>query len=281
MLTRLRDHAVELAWRHWTALGVRGVAPAPTVAIDLEALIAFTPAIAAADPRLADEARDWCARIARGQVAVARLKQIARRFPSHDDLDLPAIAIAAALGRPPELATSGKSAEPVLANPALLQLRARHAFGGGTRADLLVTLLRRHDERGGARVAELTGDGATKRNTQLLLDELTAAGLVERLDTGNTARYRLVRAKALAELLAPIPATLVSWPERLTIAARLLDVATQTASRSATTRAVELTRAMTALRPTASTIFERGPVAIGVDATLEMTERWALSLLPL
>ena len=68
--------AVELLWRQWTALGVAGVAPHPAQAVDLEALIAFTPFVAHADPRLADEARDWCARIGPRFVSISRLRKI-------------------------------------------------------------------------------------------------------------------------------------------------------------------------------------------------------------
>jgi hypothetical protein len=58
----LRNHALELAWRQWTLLGVAGTAPPPDQTVDLEALIAFTPFVTQADPRLEHETIDWCAR---------------------------------------------------------------------------------------------------------------------------------------------------------------------------------------------------------------------------
>ena len=78
MSDELLRHAVELAWRHWTTLGVRGVAPAPRYPVDLEALIAFTPFIAAGDPRLDEETRDWCTRIGPDFVSVSRLRQLVK-----------------------------------------------------------------------------------------------------------------------------------------------------------------------------------------------------------
>src|SRR2546428_260977 len=57
----------DLAWQHWTELGVSGwrlrerQRPAEVdVAIDPEPLIFLTAAVAGIDPRLRDEAIDWC-----------------------------------------------------------------------------------------------------------------------------------------------------------------------------------------------------------------------------
>jgi hypothetical protein len=65
-----------LLWKQWTVLGVAGVGELPQQAVDLEALIAFTPFVASADPRLVSEATDWCARIGRSFLSISRLRQI-------------------------------------------------------------------------------------------------------------------------------------------------------------------------------------------------------------
>ena len=61
----LRRNVVDLCWGAWSELGVSGWSRTHmTWAIDPEPLIVFT-AIADLDPRLRDEALDWCIRNSR------------------------------------------------------------------------------------------------------------------------------------------------------------------------------------------------------------------------
>ena len=74
----IQNHAVELLWKQWTALGVAGVGNPAKQAIDLEALIAFTPFVGQMEPRLIEESIDWCARIGTSFISISRLRQILR-----------------------------------------------------------------------------------------------------------------------------------------------------------------------------------------------------------
>lgn len=276
MADRITKDAVEFAWRQWTALGVRGVAPIPDDAIDLEALIAFTPTIAAAEPRLAAEARDWCVRIGPGFVSVSRLKQLLGWFPDAKPHALIAETIDAALRKRPSVKTSGKSRQPELGRPALLSLRARRVFGVGARADLVVALLRRRDHDGVV-ASDLATLGYSKRTIASLLDDLASAGVADRRSVRNTATFSLARDQALADLLAPIPKRIPSWLERFAIVAAVL-AAARTAT-SPVSHAVELNHVLDRVAPLVQSLSLKAPIARGPDAVIAAVDRWANDLL--
>ncbi len=73
---RLTGAATALAWSLWAEMGVSGWQRNHTShAIDPERLILFTAFLGDADPRLRDEATDWC--IAYGRyVSAARLRNL-------------------------------------------------------------------------------------------------------------------------------------------------------------------------------------------------------------
>jgi hypothetical protein len=71
----LVEQLLDLAWSHWAALGVAGAVPAADVPVDLEALLVLTADLAPEDPRLRDEALDWCNRF-HGFASKPRLKQL-------------------------------------------------------------------------------------------------------------------------------------------------------------------------------------------------------------
>lgn len=79
---QLIEAALDLAWSHWTGLGVRGTAVPPDSAIDPEALIYLTASLAAYDPRLRDEAADWWTRFQR-HVSLPRLSHLEKKLDPH------------------------------------------------------------------------------------------------------------------------------------------------------------------------------------------------------
>ena len=278
MESLLRD-AIELAWRQWTALGVRGVAPIPEDAIDLEALIAFTPSIATAEPRLAAEARDWCARIGPDFISVSRLKQLQKLFPAIKTQQLARDAIDAALRRGRGIATTGKSRAPDLGRPTILALRARRVFGIGARADLIIALLRRRGRSDGVYASDFVALGYTKRTIALILDDLASAGVVESLPTRNSATYWLERDRPILDLLAPVPTRIPKWVERLGIVAAILDVTSRTTGKSRVSLAVELQRVFDHTAPLIRSLEMSAPTGRGPDQIVDTTMAWAAGLL--
>src|SRR6201989_1176838 len=130
MSKAIQAAALELLWKQWTAVGVAGVASVPTHAVDLEAMIVFTPFVAELDPRLADESLDWCLRIGKKHIALSRLRQLQRRFSvlmPDSSFDLAGqLFMNRAMAPASTLAgLSKKSRPPSLDLPCLIQRRCR------------------------------------------------------------------------------------------------------------------------------------------------------------
>src|SRR5271155_4949218 len=90
MLPELRERvwqgSLGFAWRQWAQAGVAAnIAGYDRWAIDPEALILFTIAVARRDPRLFDEVLDWIA-LNRQLLSMQRLRNLSRRFPVDRDL---------------------------------------------------------------------------------------------------------------------------------------------------------------------------------------------------
>lgn len=282
MSASLQKEAVELAWRHWTALGVAGVAPLPEVAVDLEALIAFTPFIAAQEPRLERECVDWCTRIGPDTVSISRLRQVARLMPARFESaahDLPGLAIAASSSPRSDAGLSNKSRPPRLAHPSLIQLRSRRIFGLGARADILVALAMRGRGAEPVRISAMVSAGYTKRAVAMVIEDLTAAGLLEKLSSHGAAGYKLSRPAPLRALLGPWPKKVPRWPERLALVATVLEVWRQHGARAPSTHAIELAKALDRLRPMAAAIEQSPPLNGRPPVILANVDRWARGLL--
>jgi hypothetical protein len=278
MSEELQKRAIELAWRQWTTLGVAGVAPLFEQAIDLEALIAFTPFVAVAEPRLERECIDWCIRIAPSFVSISRLRQILRRMPSRtgEGFDLVKLVIEKSKRHADVSRLSGKSRRPHLEFPSLLQLRSRYVFGVGARADVIamMAMLPRHDA---FRTSAIQPDGYTKQAVATVIDELVDAGVLERLGARPATRYKVLRVAPLHALLAPLPKRVPRWPARFALSASILETWRVYGTR--TSYAVELAKVLDRLSPLAAVIDEKPPIAGPSKTVLERLERWSIALL--
>jgi hypothetical protein len=253
----LASAALGVAWQQWTALGVAGTVAPPDHAIDLEALILFTPVLRYDDPRLYDEAFDWCVHHAQRLVSIARLRRLRAALPdeARDAYDQFAACVnATATPRvtwPTNHAgaktrTSGKSQPPDLRHPALLQLRLRCLFGVTARADVLLRFLRPIMTQEASPNMTLTVStfadlGYSKPAIADVLTDLTMAGLVERWRRGNRDYYELTHVEALQALVGgALPATAPSWATRFRIVASLLSAETATREKKPVVQAVAI-----------------------------------------
>lgn len=226
--------ALDLAWSHWTGLGVRGVAPLPETAVDPEALVYFTAVVVEHDPRLRDEVADWWRRFQR-HVSRPRLTRLGRVFEPEVVARFTALeAHVRGLTR-----TSGKSRLDRLDHPARTLLRLRCAFGTNARAELLLALLTQWRDSAGATALALSEVGYGKRNVALVLDDLRLAGLVVTASDANRALYRLADADTLRELLNPVPAVSGRWHVRLPIVAAFVELAGRLRGKDPRVQAVE------------------------------------------
>jgi hypothetical protein len=279
MSAMIQEHAVELLWKQWTAVGVAGVPPLPEQAIDLEAMIAFTPYVASADPRLEEECIDWCARIGRNFVSVSRLRQIVRLMPARSNgnhaADLASMLIDKA--RIEDRRLSGKSRPPDLAHASLLQLRSRYVFGVGARADVISNLVMQARSAGAQRISAIRPTGYTKQAVATVLDELAQAKVLEKLVRPKAISYQLLKEGPLRSLLAPLPRGIPSWTERFVIVANILETWTQLGTRA--TYAIELAKVLAGLRSMAASIGQQPPISGHPKLLLEQIDRWATALL--
>jgi hypothetical protein len=248
----LVEQLLDLAWSQWAALGVAGSIRAAEVPIDLEALLLLTAELAPEDPRLRDEALDWCSRF-HDFASKPRLKQLLRRLPpsAQSAFGLFASALEHHAGTPwpnssgaasAPTSLSGKSRLPALTRPALISLRLRALFGVGARADIIGAVLSRRSEDFGA--ADLVFIGYSKRNLAEALDMLAAAGLFRSTRSGNRVRFSWQRREQLSELLAPLPEVIPVWSSALRVVSAFLDLLTRVQAKSDRLVAVEAARCL-------------------------------------
>ena len=252
MVASLHQACIDLAWSQWVALGVSGSAPPPEHPIDLEAAIAFIPALETLDPRLHGEALDWCVRFAPRVISVARLKQIVKLFDSDHQRrfgELAAVVNATARTKWPATPvrviaarTSQKSRFNIDA-PAAVQLRARLVFGISARADLLAAV----SSSGPAPVTEaalasvFAGLAYTRRNIAEALSSLDTAKVLSH----RSKVFYFERRTAVRELLGTLPAGRYRpWGHWLAVAATLLATYERVKNKPESIRSIELRKAI-------------------------------------
>jgi DNA-binding transcriptional ArsR family regulator len=288
---QLQEHALDLTWSLWAELGVSGWRRRHTShSIDPEPLILFTAMLGSLDPRLRDEATDWC--IAYGRyVSAARLKN----FLAAESVEVQAAfgALAATVNEHSALRWPGateprpyrptaRSEIPDFHRPSLLSLRLRALFGVGARAEILRAFLASPSENLSA--ADLAVDvGYTKRNVAEALDALRMGGLLEVAPHRNQLRYALAQQKELEAVSGPLPNSFPRWRSIFRILQRLLDTAgraekltrrVQNVEADRTLRELEKDLRLVSLRPPISPTAEEAWAAFKTWA-LEVSEQWA------
>lgn len=247
---QLYDRRLDLAWSLWTGLGVSGQIDRHTDhAIDPEALIVFTAAFGDEDPRLRDEATDWCIRYG-SLISGARLKNLVSResqIVQERYGELAATVAAHSSLRWPRKTKARKYAPrerpkiPAFNRKSQLVLRLRGALGTGARAEIVRAFLASPDATFSA--ADLaTETHFTKRNVAQILDALRLAGMVQAMPHRNQFHYRLSEEHAgrVRELLAPMPTVFIRWPYTLHIITAAFEAMKQFESSRHVVRAVEI-----------------------------------------
>ncbi|MBA2726355.1 MAG: winged helix-turn-helix transcriptional regulator [Actinobacteria bacterium] len=220
-----------LAWSLWAELGVSGWTRSHSdFGIDPEALGILTAWLRDHDPRLRDEATDWCIRYGRF-ISAARLKNL---LGSASWLDSPWWGEFAATvnansrwqwpageARPRSFKPSQKSRIGDFTRPSLIALRVRALAGVGARAEILGLLA---SEQRDVAVAEVAARiGYSKRNTAEALDSLEMAGLLSSSRIRNRLEYTIVDRERLSTLIDPKPRWTPSWVPIVTVITRLVE----------------------------------------------------------
>jgi hypothetical protein len=224
------EQSLALASGAWTELGVSGwTATHGDWAIDPEPLILFTAWLGDADPRLRDEATDWCVRNWR-HISRSRLKNLLREQP--DSVQDAFGEFAATVGvhagvswpgatEPRRYTVTGRSTLPSLDRPSLAWIRLRAMFGIGARAEILRCFL----SAAGAStsVASLAvATGYSKRNVADECDTLERAGVLSVRTRGNRFSYSLARRADLKAFVGDLPDVLPDWTTLLNVTRELV-----------------------------------------------------------
>lgn len=247
------EQAVALAWGAWTELGVSGWNSTHSDwAIDPEPLIVFTAWLHDRDPRLRDEATDWCIRNWR-HVSRARLRSLvgdaeddqwgefAATVSAHSGIAWPGSGLARAYQ------VTGRSTLPPLSRPSLAWLRLRAMFGLGARSEILRCFLAQPHSPIKSVATLATQTGYTKRNVSDECEMLERAGLLAQRAKTNRFYYSLARRAELEALIGELPDIRPHWGPVLNIARQLLTLEEASHAVSAKTLPIRVRKALSAV----------------------------------
>lgn len=230
--TPIEDDVVSLVWSMWAELGVSGwTRNHRDFAIDPEALVLLTAWLHDLDPRLRDEATDWCTRYGKF-VSAARLKNLLASLGWLDSgwwSEFAATVNANSRWQwpgpdadPREFEGSQKSRIESFTRPSLMHLRVRAFVGLGARAEILRLLSSEPHNRVG--VAQTAAQiGYSKRNTAEALDGLEMAGLLNSFRVRNRLEYAVIDTARLAALVDPRPPWIPVWVPIVNVVIRVLE----------------------------------------------------------
>jgi len=217
---------LDLAWSLWTELGVQGVRRRHEGwAIDIESLIAFTAALGDLDPRLRDEATDWCIANHR-YISSSRLKTVVASLSEYAafigefiaTVNAHSHARLAGGSSPRDFNPRGRANIDDIGRSALIRLRLRSLFGVGARAEIVHQFLSSPGASFSASdLAQRTA--FTKRHLADALRDLEDGGLLKAIKKRNQLMYALQHGTALTEIVGTLPTHNPHW---LTIVPYLL-----------------------------------------------------------
>lgn len=225
---QLDANLAHLAWSLWTELGVAGLERQhQSFSIPPEELIILTSALSEFDPRLRDEALDWCIGNHRF-ISPLRLQILAKKYEQY--IAKPFSTFSATLNAITDIRTkwavltqplplkfkpSGKSILRNFAAPSMIHFRLRSFLGVSARADVLAVLL--NEEQRDFTASDLLEIGYSKRRLAEILGDLARAGILSELQVRNQLRYAFVRRDPFIRLLGGVPERMVHWDRILAV----------------------------------------------------------------
>lgn len=252
------DHSfASLVWRLWNTLGVAGDSSEhQDCFIDLEALIILTSVIGKSDPRLLQEALDWCSKF-HHFVSVSRLKTLIKELGPQ--VHNPYSTFAATLNSiskanwpifsktpPLSITPTGKSQAPNCKTPSLLGLRLRAFFGVGARADLIAFFLMKQSIPFTA--ADAVEVGYNKRTLAEILDSFVLSGLLSFSMNRNQKQYQIAKKDQLTSLAGELPHINPNWLSILTIVITLRNTLAEHQNHSNSSKVVAIRNALKHLK---------------------------------
>lgn len=225
---QLDENLAHLAWSLWTEIGVAGLERKHLAfSIAPEELIILTSVLSEFDPRLRDEALDWCIHYHRF-LSPIRLQILAKKY--EDYIAKPFSTFSTTLNAITDIRTkwvvltktsplkfqpSGKSILRNFETPSMINFRLRSFLGVGARADILAFLLT--EKQSDFAVSDLLETGYSKRRLAAILDDLAAAGILSESLVRNQLRYSFVRRDQFIKLIGGIPKNMIHWHRILAV----------------------------------------------------------------
>ena len=241
------DKLVDLAWSLWNELGVAGIdRKHKHCLIAIEELIILTAVIAEADPRLRDEALDWCSRYhhfvsvhrlrslvkALGETVYIPFSVFAKTLNAHARSNWPIFSNVVPLNFKP----SGKSTRPRCEQPALVGLRLRAFFGVGARADLLTFILTQNTMTFFA--SDIDEIGYSKRSLADLLDLCVQSGFFVTSIVRNQRKYEFIKYDQMKAFVGELPTIVPPWTPILELLIAIREIFQQSTKNSTTSNVI-------------------------------------------
>ncbi|MDN3506027.1 MAG: hypothetical protein P0S96_02220 [Simkaniaceae bacterium] len=191
----------------------------------LEELILLTVVLGEEDPRLRDEALDWCVKYHKF-VSISRLQTLIKSIGTAIHLPFSLFAetvnMASKSKWPVFVNTtslkfrpSGKSNPPKCELPALLSLRLRALFGVGARSDLITFFL---TQKEGAFTAATAAEiGYSKRSLATLLEDFVQSGFFDSYIYQNKKYYRFKKRDQMTKTVGKMPSKILPWRQFIEI----------------------------------------------------------------
>ena len=250
---KIDQHLIDLAWSLWTEFGVAGIKRHhQNCLIAPEELILLTAIVGELDPRLRDEALDWCTRY-HHFISISRLRALIKALGP--DVDEPFSIFAATLNSvsnadwplfakvtPLKFIPSGKSKPPRCELPSLLYLRLRALFGVGARADLITFFLTQ--EKSHFTASDAAEIGYSKRGLANLLDSFVQSGFFDVITIRNQQNYRFIKRDQMINMIGLFPEVVPSWSPILEVVLPLRTCIQSIENKSEGTKVTEIRSAL-------------------------------------
>jgi hypothetical protein len=258
LLAEFDQHLAGIAWNSWRELGVAGTDRFyENCLIQAEELVILTSILSQHDPRLRDEALDWCSRYHQ-YVSVSRLNALLKEMSPdvmHTFSKFAASLNSVSSAKWPNsekdqeftVRLSGKSLLPSLESPSLLMLRLRNLFGPGAKADILTHFLTRNGMHFSA--SDLNEVGYSKRSLMTALDHLATSGLLAVKNVRNKKNYELKKPKELQVIIGKLPKIAPPWIKILQAITAIRLIIPEIQNSSKITRGVILRNCLIRLEP--------------------------------
>ncbi|MFO8073524.1 MAG: hypothetical protein R6V85_16795 [Polyangia bacterium] len=247
---RILHRVLDMAWSLWSGLGLPGqVDNHYDHLVDPEPLVVFTAALGEEDPRLRNEALDWCIRYG-SLLSGSRLKNLIAAEEEHVQKRFGEFAATVAAhstvrwpGRTQARRHTPRKRPRIDAFTRMSQMvvRLRAWIGIGVRAEILRVFVSWEDRDYSA--ADLAVEtGYSKRSVAQVLDSLCLGNVLQSLTVRNQIRYRMPQKNVgrLRDLFAPAPVFAVRWPAVLRVLRVAFEALRRFESKKMSVRGVEV-----------------------------------------